>query len=120
MSDRIKRNVSFYKSLGDKLIYLRKSKGDSVGVISNLLGVTFQQIGKYEKGQNKISIPSLLILAKYYEVPMSFFIDMLDNYTINTDKLSLTASRYFAEIKDPKTRDMALSMLRILASKPCD
>lgn len=43
------------------------------------LGVTFQQIQKYEKGTNRISAGRLLELAIALRVPVSFFYDGLDN-----------------------------------------
>ncbi len=37
------------------------------------LGVSFQQIQKYEKGLNRVSAGCLLEIAKKLEVPMNFF-----------------------------------------------
>lgn len=47
--------------------------------LSARLGVTFQQIQKYEKGTNRISASRLLELAIALRVPVSFFYDGLDN-----------------------------------------
>ena len=47
--------------------------------LSSRLGVTFQQIQKYEKGTNRISAGRLLELAIALRVPVSFFYDGLDN-----------------------------------------
>ena len=47
--------------------------------LSARLGVTFQQIQKYEKGTNRISAGRLLELAIALRVPVSFFYDGLDN-----------------------------------------
>ncbi len=41
--------------------------------LENSLGVSFQQIQKYEKGLNRVSAGRLLEIANLLEVPMSFF-----------------------------------------------
>ena len=46
--------------------------------LSNRLGVTFQQIQKYEKGVNRVSASRLLQLAAALAVPVQFFFDGLD------------------------------------------
>lgn len=47
--------------------------------LSARLGVTFQQIQKYEKGTNRVSAGRLLELAIALRVPVSYFYDGLDN-----------------------------------------
>lgn len=42
------------------------------------LGITFQQIQKYEKGANRISVGKLFRVAEALDVPLSFFFDGLD------------------------------------------
>ena len=39
------------------------------------VGITFQQIQKYEKGTNRVSASRLQQFAKILEVPISFFFD---------------------------------------------
>src|SRR5882724_1640218 len=39
------------------------------------LGITFQQIQKYEKGTNRISASRLQHIARVLDVPISFFFD---------------------------------------------
>lgn len=53
---------------------LRMSQED----LSNRLGVTFQQIQKYEKGVNRVSASRLLQLAAALRVPVQYFFDGLD------------------------------------------
>ena len=46
--------------------------------LSNRIGVTFQQIQKYEKGINRISASRLLELSVALDVPVQFFFDGLE------------------------------------------
>jgi transcriptional regulator with XRE-family HTH domain len=41
--------------------------------VANLLGITFQQIQKYEKGTNRISAGRLFEVAHFLELPIAFF-----------------------------------------------
>lgn len=46
--------------------------------LSGKLGVTFQQVQKYEKGLNRISASRIYELAQALSVPVSYFYDGLD------------------------------------------
>ena len=45
--------------------------------LGELLGITFQQVQKYEKGSNRISASRLFYAAKTLGVPVQFFYDGL-------------------------------------------
>ncbi len=45
--------------------------------LAEAAGVTFQQIQKYESGQNRISASTLCRLAKRLEVPIAYFFEEL-------------------------------------------
>ncbi|CAK02213.1 transcriptional regulator [Bartonella tribocorum CIP 105476] len=47
--------------------------GLSQKALGNFLGVSFQQIQKYEKGANRISAKCFLEIAQKLQVPISFF-----------------------------------------------
>lgn len=52
--------------------------------LGELLGITFQQIQKYEKGSNRISASRLYYTAKVLGVPVQFFFDDLPGLDPNT------------------------------------
>ncbi|BAQ44356.1 helix-turn-helix domain-containing protein [Methylobacterium aquaticum] len=57
--------------LGTRIAALRKAKGMSQTVLGNGLGVTFQQVQKYEKGQNRLSSGKLETVAGLLGVRVS-------------------------------------------------
>ncbi|WP_370931756.1 helix-turn-helix domain-containing protein [Bartonella sp. DGB1] len=59
--------------VGNRINKQRRALGITQKQLGKLLGVTFQQIQKYEKGINRISASSLLEIARLLEVPLSFF-----------------------------------------------
>lgn len=52
--------------------------GMSQSDLAKALGITFQQVQKYERGSNRVSVGKLYRLADILDVPMMFFFDGLD------------------------------------------
>lgn len=53
----------------------RMLAGISQEKLGEALGLTFQQVQKYEKGSNRISASRLQQIAKMLDVPVAFFFD---------------------------------------------
>ncbi|PIT69130.1 helix-turn-helix domain-containing protein [Bartonella tribocorum] len=60
-------------SIGKRIRYRRIAMGLSQKALGSFLGVSFQQIQKYEKGLNRVSVKCLLEIAQKLQVPISFF-----------------------------------------------
>ena len=45
--------------------------------LADALGVTFQQVQKYEKGSNRVSASTLMQLAETLQVPIAYFFEGL-------------------------------------------
>ncbi len=52
--------------------------GMSQSDLARTLGITFQQVQKYERGSNRVSVGKLFRLAEILDVPLTFFFDGLD------------------------------------------
>jgi transcriptional regulator with XRE-family HTH domain len=59
--------------IGDRVRLARAIKRMSQEKLAGHLGVTFQQVQKYEKGTNRISASTLFQIAKVLEVDILFF-----------------------------------------------
>jgi len=57
--------------VGARVAAFRKAKGLSQTELGQAVGVTFQQVQKYEKGTNRISSAALAIIATKLEVPVT-------------------------------------------------
>ncbi|WP_330169177.1 helix-turn-helix transcriptional regulator [Bartonella grahamii] len=60
-------------SIGKRIRHRRIAMGLSQKELGTHLGVSFQQIQKYEKGLNRVSAKCLLEIAQKLEVPLTFF-----------------------------------------------
>src|SRR5437868_5834025 len=63
--------------VGAELRTLRVERGLSQTGLAELVGLSFQQIQKYETGSNRVSISRLVDLAKALKVPIRVFFDGL-------------------------------------------
>lgn len=63
--------------IGEKIKSRRHTLGMSQKDLGKKIGVTFQQIQKYEKGYNKIVASKLFALATQMEVEITYFFDGL-------------------------------------------
>jgi transcriptional regulator with XRE-family HTH domain len=97
------------------------------------LGLTFQQIQKYEKGINRIGASRLFDLAKVLGVPVQFFYEELpvsggdgatgfaerpaESYAIEFlgSREGLELNKAFARISDPRVRRSIVELVRAFA-----
>ncbi len=107
----------------------RKMLGLSQEKLGEKLGITFQQIQKYEKGTNRVGASRLQAMSDALEVPVSYFFPdsspgaqdgmKEDGSTFMMDFMStsegLDLSRAFTRIQNPKVRRKVVELVRALA-----
>lgn len=54
--------------IGGRIRHTRKVRGLSQTELGNVIGVTFQQIQKYERGTNRVSVSALILIARALDV----------------------------------------------------
>lgn len=111
------------KVLGTKIRQARNLAKMSQQELGEKLGVSFQQIQKYEKGMNRVGGTRLVDLAKAVEKPVSYFLEEVDYKPGSKgEKIALfVASREGTAICEiladmhPDVRSEFLGMCRALA-----
>ena len=63
------------KHVGSRVRMRRMVLGMSQEKLGRALGLTFQQVQKYEKGANRIGASRLQHIARILQVPVAFFFD---------------------------------------------
>lgn len=103
--------------------------GMSQEKLGDLLGLTFQQVQKYEKGINRIGAGRLFEIARILDVPIDFFYDgvngPMEGFAENgapvmefvSSSEGLALSLAFMKIKDPKVRKRVLDLVKSLAEE---
>jgi transcriptional regulator with XRE-family HTH domain len=115
--------------VGNRVRIRRMLIGMSQEKLGDLLGLTFQQVQKYEKGVNRIGAGRLFEIARILGVPIDFF---YDGVASSADTLASAAppvmefvssgeglqlSLAFMKIKDPKVRKRVLDLVKSLAEE---
>lgn len=65
--------------VGRRVRLRRKQRGLSQGSLAEALGLTFQQVQKYERGTNRVSASKLYGIATVLGVPVGFFYEGLND-----------------------------------------
>ena len=73
--------------IGTRLRIIRILRGMSQAALAERLGVTFQQVQKYENGRNSIRASRLYALARTLGVPLAAFYDGLEDGPERLDEL---------------------------------
>ena len=120
--------------VGNRVRMRRMLVGMSQEKLGEKLGLTFQQIQKYEKGANRISASRLYQMSQILSVPVQFFFEDLPqqivdektggfseagDHSVIMDFLGssegLQLNRAFADIKDHRVRRSIIDLVRTLA-----
>jgi transcriptional regulator with XRE-family HTH domain len=120
------------KHVGNRVRMQRMHLGLSQEKVANALGLTFQQVQKYEKGTNRISASRLHRLASVLQVTVPFFFegapqqsaktqgkgktepaDFVNEFLATHDGLTLTKA--FMRIEDVKLRRKIVAIVEQLA-----
>ena len=64
--------------VGNRIRLRRTLLGLSQEKLASLLGLTFQQVQKYERGMNRVGASRLWDIGKVLEVPIGFFYEDMD------------------------------------------
>ncbi len=61
--------------IGSLIREMRKAAGMSQMRLADKIGVSYQQVQKYEKGASKLSVPRLMQIADVFGVPVTAFLN---------------------------------------------
>lgn len=115
--------------VGERLRLRRKLLGMSQGKLGEAVGLTFQQVQKYERGTNRIGASRLFDLARVLDVPISFFFDGLEQTggrpaesleSMGDRRDTLTLVRHFMGVSEPKMRRAIIDLTRAAAQREAE
>ena len=122
------------KYVGSRVRMRRIMLGMSQEKLGDALGLTFQQIQKYEKGTNRVGASRIKQISEILQVPVSFLFDGGPNGTANAEGFSeetspsyisdflatsegLALTRAFTRIADAKLRRSIVDLVEQIASR---
>lgn len=121
--------------VGARLRLRRTLLGLSQEKLGEAVGITFQQLQKYERGANRISASRLFNLAQVLNVPVTFFFDDLppaddtvsgarvseptetDEFESMAKRETLELVRAYYRINDPAVRKRTFDLVKALGGE---
>ncbi len=108
--------------VGSRIRERRVMLGLSQQQMADMIGVTYQQAHKYERGINRISAGRLYEIAQVLRVPVSYFFDGIDGPDAEDEltvrqRMCLELARNFTQIPSDRHREALSQLARALATK---
>ena len=110
------------RHVGARIRERRVMMGLSQQQLAKMIGVTYQQAHKYERGLNRISAGRLFEIGQVLGVPVSWFFEGLAPETATQEasprqRMCLELARNFALIHNEKHQEALSQMARALAAQ---
>jgi transcriptional regulator with XRE-family HTH domain len=119
------------RHVGRRVCEKRLALGYNQSDLGRALGLTFQQIQKYEKGTNRVSASKLWDIARFFKVDIGYFFDGLAGSSVpgmaeegTAFEHEHPATRYTIEIGrlapqlSTRQQKLALDLIRDMADRP--
>lgn len=116
------------RHVGLRIRMRRKEMGVSQERLAESLGITFQQVQKYERGANRVSASKLWEIAAALKTPVAYFYDGLGDqdalaaqrdaaqeFMLSTEGIELMAN--FPRIAEPAIRRKIVELVRVVAEE---
>jgi transcriptional regulator with XRE-family HTH domain len=100
--------------VGGRVRLRRTLLGMSQEKLGEAIGLTFQQVQKYERGANRIGASRLWDLSRVLDCPVSFFFEEMDDATAGASPRNLSSDSRDVEPRenDPMTKRETLELVR--------
>src|SRR5665213_82875 len=108
--------------LGKRIRLRRVEQHISQAELGDKLGVSFQQVQKYEKGVNRVGAARLQQIATALDVPVTFFYDgdgkarEVESLLFLDSSFSLRLLRAYSKIKDQTIQRQLVSLMESIAA----
>jgi len=107
--------------LGTLIASVRQAAGLTQQQLAEMIGVTYQQAHKYERGINRISAGRLYEIAHVLTVPVNYFFEGIDNDPTRAvsprERMCLELARNFAQIPNERHQEALGALARVLAAE---
>ena len=119
-STTINRATETDRYVGGRIRERRIMLGLSQQQMADMIGVTYQQTHKYERGINRISAGRLFEIARVLKVPVSYFFEGLGDRPeggtlTGRQRMCLELARNFARITNERHQEALSRLARTLA-----
>lgn len=115
-----KRRIISGKEIGSVIKKRRRELGISQQSLADEIGVTYQQIQRYESGSNKLNVDNLQAIAGILQMPVTQFFEGLEpvlSIPVSPDELILLKIYRSIGIKDKISKQFVIKAAKFAAKK---
>ena len=112
------------RRIGEIIKEARKARGMTQMKLSELMGVSYQQVQKYEKGGDNISVERLKQIARAVNVPLTFFFSTVHETVAETravyekrPKDEAALLELYRRIKTRKAKKAVIELLKAFTAR---
>ncbi|RJQ41714.1 MAG: XRE family transcriptional regulator [Nitrospiraceae bacterium] len=116
-----KKRIKASREIGEKIKGLRRKLRISQEELAETLGVTYQQVQRYENGMNKLNVENIQSVADALNVPVSYFFEA-EKPSMGTERSApylppdeTKLLRHFRKIKNRGSKNTVIQVARLAA-----
>lgn len=116
-----KRKITTSEEIGTRIKRRRSELKISQEELAETLGVTYQQVQRYENGMNKLNVENIQRVAEALNVPVSYFFEV-EKTSMVTEKSApyllsdeIKLLRHFRKIKNTGSKNTVIQVARLAA-----
>lgn len=102
------------KIIGANIKFLREATGLSQHDIGHILDISYQQVQKYERGENRFPVEKLYRLKHFYNVPYEIFFRGLIDYNSGEKSRDISVYVKLGGLKNKTLKRKIENILQIL------
>lgn len=115
------KRIKTSREIGEEIKKRRRELGISQERLAEILGVTYQQVQRYESGANKLNVENIQVIADTLAVPMSYFFEDIkadiaaEGLTPYLPAEESKLLKYFRKIREKGSKSLVLQVARLAA-----
>ncbi|MCL4491763.1 MAG: helix-turn-helix domain-containing protein [Nitrospirae bacterium] len=116
-----KKKVTTSKDIGERIKERRKELKISQEELAEILGVTYQQVQRYENGTNKLNVENIQRIANALSAPLSYFFEVYKMPVIAEEQAHYATPaenkllRHFRKIRNSNSQNIVIQIARLAA-----
>ena len=111
----MKKNVDVL--IGDRVKLFRIASGMKQKELADKLGISYQQVQKYESGKDKISISRLIDISAILGTSPMTFLEGVTSFNVEHNRQTLSMMKNFTKIESEKDRQAIADVVKIMSEK---
>ncbi|MBI4688973.1 MAG: helix-turn-helix transcriptional regulator [Nitrospirae bacterium] len=118
-----KKKLTPSREIGEKIKKLRRERRISQEELAEILGVTYQQVQRYENGTNRLNVENIQAVAAALSVPVTYFFNLDTPLMLAEERSPYLPGeegillKYFRKIKNTTAKNIVIQVAKLASKK---